>query len=336
MAVDALDSSVTEALRAWRVQHSAGIAVNDTLATCAPICSFKAGRDCFLEASERAGQGRDIGELLNALAPLLSEAERATIAAGWRAGRVEPVMDAVITQREMWFTARRAMKARLMMPLIVLLMASFIAPIPRLVAGGSMAEYLLSAVGPLLIAFAFWKFLFGTMSRARARGLAQGQVPPGTWLDRLLLAIPVVRSVEKSKNLAELATYLSNLISAGVVMSQSLETCARALSNGVYREAVQRCARLITTGNNLAAGLTDEKLWPREYVQAVDVGEKTGKLDETLARMANIYRDNYLRAVDQFAEWIPRVIYGIVCLFIIYGIYSMMISVSQLYNSAGI
>jgi type II secretory pathway component PulF len=336
MSIDALDPSVTEALRAWRMQHSAGIAVTDTLATCAPLCSFKSGRDCFLEASERAGEGRDIGELLNALAPLLSEAERETIAAGWRSGRVEPVMDAVIRQRELWAASRRAIKSRMMMPMIVLVMASLIGPLPGFIAGGDMQTYAVKAFGPLLIAFILWKVFFGMMSRARTRAAAHGNVAPATIYDRLLLAMPVVQNVERNRNLAELATYLSNLIGAGIMMSQALKTCARALSNGVYREAIEKCSTLTADGNLLSTGLTDGKLWPREYVQAIDVGEKTGKLDETLARMAGIYRDSYLRAVEAFAEWIPRVIYGIISLIIIYYIFSMLGVLAGFYNAAGI
>src|SRR5438045_3946421 len=100
MPIDPLDHSVTEALRAWRVQHSAGIDVMQSLNQCAQLCRDDIARTAFQNAAQRATSGEGHAGMLDALRPALNEAERAVINAGWQSGRVESVLDAVVTQRE--------------------------------------------------------------------------------------------------------------------------------------------------------------------------------------------------------------------------------------------
>jgi type IV pilus assembly protein PilC len=153
-------------------------------------------------------------------------------------------------------------------------------------------------------------------------------------MDRYKLELPVVKNVERNRCLAEFASVLSNLISAGVNITAALNTCSRAADNGIYRQAIARCAEVTKSGNPLSTALTPADLWPPEFVNAVDVGEKTGKLDEVLARYANQARDNYVRAVETFATWLPKVLYGLVALFIIYNIFKLALGYVSMLDQA--
>ena len=75
MPIDPLDHSVTEALRAWRVQHSAGIDVTQTLTQCAQLCHDDVARRAFQNAAQRATGGEGHTGMLDALRPALNEAE---------------------------------------------------------------------------------------------------------------------------------------------------------------------------------------------------------------------------------------------------------------------
>lgn len=338
MAADPLDHSVTEALRAFRVQHSAGVAVARSMETCATVCTLPAGRDCFLDASMRADKGDSIESMMSALSPVLSEAERAIIAAGWNGGRIEAVLDSVVSQRELWEQARRRIKSQMILPFVVLFMAAFIAPLPSFIAGNSsMIEYLLSVAAPIGIGYFLWRLIQKALwSRKADSAFAGPNAPPAppTNLDRYKLELPVVRNVERNRCLAEFASVLSNLIAAGVNITAALETCARAADNGIYRQAISRCAAVTKSGNLLTTSLTPADIWPPEFVNAVDVGEKTGKLDEVLARYADSARESYVRAVQTFAEWLPKLIYGVVALFVIYNIFKLALGYVNMLDSA--
>ena len=326
MPVDILDHSVTEALRSLRIQHASGISVEVSLTTCANMCTAPSGRNCFLEAAKRAQQGDSIESLMEALSPLLSESERATVAAGWNGGRIEAVLDSVVHQRELWYAARRRIRAQMIMPVVVLFIASFVAPLPGFIQNGSMTKYLISALVPLAICFFGWQWLAKVLwSRPAERGAGalKGPPAPPTSMDGYKMRIPIMAAIERNRCLAEFSSCLSNLLAAGVPITSALETCSRAMSNGLYREAVAKAAEITKSGNLLTTALFPAELWPTEFVAAVNVGEKSGTLDETLARYADHARESYIRAVDAFAEWLPRIIYGIIALFVIYQIFSM-------------
>ena len=327
MSVDTLDHSVTEALRALRVQHASGVSVEASLNTCATVCNTAYSKEAFLEAALRAKKGESIESLMDALSQLLSETERATVIAGWNGGRVEAVLDSVVAQRELWYSARRRIRAQMILPVLVLIIAAFVAPLPGLIAGQTgVFGYFATAFAPILICLIGWKFLANVLWGRKPDGMLRGpNAPPAPpdKTDEYKMKIPVLNSVERNRCLAEYASCLANLLSAGVPISQALDTCSRAMSNGLYRQAVARSAEVVRGGNLLTTSLFPTELWPQDFVAAVRVGEQSGKLDEVLARYADHARENYVRAIDAFAQWLPRVVYGIISIYVIYQILTM-------------
>lgn len=330
MMLDPLDATVTEALRAWLVQHDAGVSTQDALRTSAKVCGPARARACFEEAARRVDRGEEPERMLEALAPLLSEAERAVMVAGWKSGRVDGVMGAVVAQRELWTQARRQIRARLAMPALVLMAACFIAPLPNLIAGSSLVEYTFTAFTPILLAvFAYFAVDYFAHAKA-ARSLAA----PST-LDRIWLALPILGGMERLRNGSQCASTLAMMIDAGVLLSEGLDLCARTLPNGAYRAELARFAAHIRKGEPLgtavAAGSGD--LWPMEFAAAVRTGEATGRLDDTLGRLGAQWREAYVQRVEMLAAWLPRFMYALVACFVIYNILKMAATVFGAYSN---
>lgn len=321
MPIDPLDHSVTEALRAWRVQHNAGIDVTSTLTSCATLCQAPAAKESFQNAAQQT-QGGDIAGILNALRPALSEAERAVINTGWQSGRVEAVLDAVVAQRELWAAARTKIRSGLVLPVFILFFASFLAPLPGFIAGsGTAGGYLLNAMLPLLIAYAAWRVFERSLTSRSGK------------FDALRLDLPLISHLEKARCLSEFASTLSLLVAAGTGISAALEICARAASNSVYGAEILRCAAFVAKGNPLSSAMHAGKLWPHEFISAVRIGEESGSLDDTLARLGNQLRDQYSRAIEELAAWIPRLVYGLIALFVIFQIFKLVLGLAGLYDS---
>ncbi|MCY3022043.1 MAG: type II secretion system F family protein [Planctomycetota bacterium] len=319
---DPFDHSVTEALRAWRMQHGAGIDTVQTLLMCAPICRSSRARACFEAASQRISGGDGIEGALQALSPVLSEAERFVIAAGWSGGRVEAALDAVVAQRELWLQTRSKIRSGMVLPVLVLLVASFVAPLPGFLVGeGSIQGYLFSALLPLAIAGVAWK-VFSALLTSR---------PPG--LDSLLLTVPLARQYEKQRSLSEFSSLLSLLLNAGVPIIQALQLCGRAVRNSLYREEIARCAAIVEKGQPLSSALKPGRFWPPEYVAAVATGEKAGSLDAMLGRLGDQARERYTAAVMVFSLLLPKLIYGMVGLFVIWQIFQLVSRLAGVYNS---
>jgi type II secretory pathway component PulF len=332
MAIDPLDTSVTAALRAWRTQHSAGVALSVALGLCAPLCDTTETRQCFQDACARAGGSADIEGIFAALRPLFTEAERGVLLAGWKSGRIEEVMDAVAGQREQWALARSKVRSGMLLPAAILLMASFIAPLPGFFAeGGSGLGYLISAFTPLLIAYLAWRFI-GNLALARAR-----RTPADTArmerLDEIVLGLPIAGEMDRQRNQAEFAGTLGLLISAGMPITTALDICASAMPNSVYGREVARCAAAVREGGvPLSSVIQAGPLWPPRFIAAVVVGEQSGTLDAALARLASQAREEYTRAVERLAEWLPRLVYGLVALFVLFNIVKLLVMLSGFYQ----
>jgi len=334
MASDPFDPSVTAALRAWRVQHGAGVPVAQALATSATVCASGTAQASF--AGARAAAGGAIDDVLAALRPVLSEAERALLAAGWKSGHVERVLDALATQREQWAAARSKVRSGLVLPLAVLLLAAFVAPLPDFISGGSAGGYIASALAPLAVAGVVW---FAVSHVLRSRAQRSTTFDPA-WaqplaFDKALLALPLAGEMERQRNLAEFATLLGLFHEAGMPITQALELCARAAVSSVYAQEIMRCAGSVRQGLPLSSALQARPLWPPGFVAAVVVGEKSGALDTALARLGQQAREEYGRSVARLASWIPKLVYACIALFVIYLIVQAVGALAGFYRSVG-
>jgi type II secretory pathway component PulF len=334
MGIDPLDPFVTEALRAWLVQYEAGIAPSEALRLAGTVCRSHTAQAAFADGAQRAARGSDAAEVLAVLAAVLPESERAVLAAGFKSGRLDAALGSVIGKRELWHATRAKIRARLALPGIVLLMAAFIIPLPGLVLGGSMWIYVLSVAAPLAVAGAVWH-LAGAAARARiASPVQEGQAVPApvSRLDGLLLNLPVVAGLERARNLGESAGLLADLLGAGVVLSEALATCARTAPNGEYRGDLSRMAQQVLTGTPLAQALTPGRLWPADFCAALAVGEHAGALEETARRLGRQWREQYAADVEQLGEWLPRLLYALVVLFILWGILQVVVQIIPHYS----
>jgi type II secretory pathway component PulF len=212
------------------------------------------------------------------------------------------------------------------LPLMVLLLAAFVAPLPAFVSGGSVMGYMAAVLLPLIVALAVWQ--------AGARMFAS-RVEGGVWhevLDLLLLQTPVVRGVERERNLGDFASLLGLQLAAGVPINRALETCARCLPNGHYRAAVTEALNQVQNGRPLSKTLGSE-LFPQEFVATVAVGEQAGALDASLKRYAAQARENYARAVQGLTAWLQRGLYVVVALFVLFNIARLALTVFAGYGS---
>lgn len=335
MGIDPLDDRVTEALRAWAVQHGAGLGLAQALALCGSVAPPGRAQGCFEVASARASAGENIEQVLEALAPVLTDGERLVLAAGWNAGRIDGVLAAVLEQRELWARTRRSIRAKMALPVLMLVLVCFIGPVIVLVGGGSLVAALATGLGPLLGAFVVWR-LGAALFDARARQAAAGEArpaPPGL-LDRLLLRLPVVAAVERDNNLSAFAYQLAQLLGAGVILSESLAACMRVVPNGLYRAEIFRARQHVQEGRTLSSALRGGALWPTEFIVALAVGEEAGKLEEVLLRLARQARERYARSVELLAEWLPRAAYALVALYIIGMIAMGIMTVVGIYSKA--
>ncbi len=119
--------------------------------------------------------------------------------------------------------------------------------------------------------------------------------------DRLLLRLPLVGGLLRKAAVSRFARTLATLLASGVSILDGLEVTAKTAGNRVVEEAVTKSRASIVAGDTIAGPLQQSGAFPPLVVQMVDAGERTGALDEMLARVADFYDRETSAAADAMA-----------------------------------
>lgn len=131
-------------------------------------------------------------------------------------------------------------------------------------------------------------------------------------VDPLLLRIPVIGGLIRKSAIARFTRTLSTLVASGVPLLTSFQICTRVIRNLAIRDAVQAGASGIQEGKSISYGLAKGGHFPPMVLHMISIGEMTGKLDDLLGRVANIYDDEVDDAVDAITGLLqPAMIVGV-------------------------
>lgn len=102
------------------------------------------------------------------------------------------------------------------------------------------------------------------------------------------LKIPLVGPLVHSVLLARFARTLGILLEAGIPQLTALQTSGRTIGNAALEQAVERaCERIRNDGASLSAALGQERLFSRDLLSMMSVGEEVGRLPHVLESMAD-------------------------------------------------
>ena len=108
----------------------------------------------------------------------------------------------------------------------------------------------------------------------------------------IILKLPLMGKLSAYGQLARFCRNLGTLITSGVPITKSLEITANTLSNLHFKNDVISISKSLTKGKNI--GETMRKGFPEFpplVSRMISVGEKTGKLDETLLYLGDFFED---------------------------------------------
>lgn len=107
--------------------------------------------------------------------------------------------------------------------------------------------------------------------------------------DKRLLGLPLVGDLVGKLEVARFSRTLGTLLGNGVTLLTALSIVKETLNNTVMSEGLSAVATQLKEGKGLGKPLMETGLFPKLAVHLVQVGEETGKLQEMLIRVADIY-----------------------------------------------
>lgn len=151
--------------------------------------------------------------------------------------------------------------------------------------------------------------------------------------DRWLLGTPLLGGLLLRLEVARFARTLGTLLQAGVPLLQALAVVKEVAVNRVVIEALERLHDGIKRGGGIAPPLAASRVFPPLAVHMVRVGEETGRLEEMLSKVADVYEGEVRTAVKRLIAVLePAIILtlGVVVLLIVVAILLAIFGINEL------
>jgi len=105
-------------------------------------------------------------------------------------------------------------------------------------------------------------------------------------LDEFVLRVPLVGRVVRTLAIARFSWAMQLMYEAGAPVSETIMRAMSATNNAAFRARGQRILDVIQGGGTIRQGLERTGLFPLDYLEMVSVGEESGRLPESLGRVA--------------------------------------------------
>lgn len=302
-------------------------------------------KEIIIEILGRVTEGSSFHDALARHSRIFSEFYISMVKAGEASGKLSEILNRVSFYLEDSLSLKRKIKASLAYPVIVVSIAILITtflmikvvptfkqifegmggtlPLPtQILIGISIFLrknflYMFILLGLLVILF---KKYYST---------SQGRLK----IDMFLLTMPVFGDLFTKIAIARFCRTFSTLVSSGVPVLTALDIVGATSGNKVIEEVVLETKKFVQEGESISSPLSRKKIFPPMVVRMIYVGEKTGKLEEMLAKIAHFYEEEVDVAVGALTSMIePLVIgfLGIVVGGIVISLFLPIIKITQL------
>ena len=135
------------------------------------------------------------------------------------------------------------------------------------------------------------------------------------FFDSIMLKAPVFGDLLKKVGLSRFASTFAQMTRSGVPILEALNITAVATGNKVLGKTILEAKNVVERGEPLSSALAKDSNFSTMLVQMLMAGEKTGKVDEMLEKIAEFYEDEVdatLSGLTSLIEPLLIVVLGIV------------------------
>ena len=303
-------------------------------------------RHILEEVADHVRSGGTLSDGLSNHSKILDKLYCNMVKAGEAGGVLDVVLDRVATFMEKSIRTAKKVKAAMIYPSVVMVVAVAIvtllmvvvvpkfeaifqqmlkgAPMPgptRVVIGVSdffVEQKWLAMAGIVVLVFAF----IGLKRSKRG----------SRFFDWLAINLPKFGDVIVKSNVARITRTFGTLLDSGVPILQALLITRETLTNSFFSDSMTKMHDAVRDGEPLANPMGQEKVFPTMVTSMVEIGEETGELPAMLNRVADNYDediDNAVAALISIIEPIMIVFLAVVVGFIVIALFLPIVSIIE-------
>lgn len=287
----------------------AGLPVKRCLNT---IVAGLTGKLCeaFSAIARAISDGQTISDTMAKFPKFFSPLDILVVQAAEQSGKLPQAFELLSKWHDFNNRLHRILLSGMLFPLLIITVAAFVAPVPKLVLGGFnflryfYQVFIILAVFyiPVIVVFCIVRF---TPPAGQLRVL----------LDSLVIRIPLLGQAVRHLALSRYCRVFNMLYSAGIPIVQCAEKAPTAAGNAIIAELFKPAAQSAKNGNPVSEGFSKEL--PGDFRELWSTGEETGKLDDITHRLADSHADTGRFLLETFCKWLPRILYFLICIWMI-------------------
>ncbi|GAC27602.1 type II secretion system inner membrane protein GspF [Brumicola pallidula] len=273
--------------------------IEEALLAVAEQCEKPRHKNMMMAVRSKVVEGHGFAEALSEFPYVFDNLFRAMVAAGEKSGHLDTVLNRLAQYTENREKTRNQIIQALVYPLIMMTVAVavvimlLVQVVPTIVGqfdqmgqelptitnvlitiSNAVQNYgIYAAILFVLIIFLVAKLL--TIPRIRLK------------YDKKLLRMPFVGRLTRSTNTARFARTLSILTASAVPLLESMRIAGNVLENLHLKGAVKEAASKVKEGSSLRSALDHAKIFPPMMMHMIASGERSGELQQMLARAAD-------------------------------------------------
>ncbi len=149
--------------------------------------------------------------------------------------------------------------------------------------------------------------------------------------DAMLLKMPIFGDLICKVSVSRFCRTFATLSQSGVPVLDTLEIVGKTCGNAVIEKVVDEVKASVREGQPIAEPLAKSPAFPPMVTRMIAIGEKSGKMEKMLSKVAEFYDDQVDTAVDGLTKLIEPLIIGflgIVVGFIVVALFMPILSLS--------
>lgn len=180
----------------------------------------------------------------------------------------------------------------------------------------------------------YWWAILGTLILSGFLFRHYIHTEPGRdWWDRLKLSFPIVGPLIQKIEISHFARTLGTLLGSGVPVLQAITIVRETVDNVIISREIDGARKKIKEGSGIADPLRTCEFVPPLAIHMITVGEETGKLEEMLIRVADIYDNdiqNSLKSLISLLEPMMILLMGGLVGFIVISMLMAIFSINTM------
>lgn len=304
-----------------------GMPVVYSLQTLEEATINQAFRSVIIGVRQQIEGGAMLSEAFHTYPDVFDELYIAMFSAGEQGGMLSETAARIAQYLEASARLRRKVKSALMYPTIVLCLAGvittgliiWIVPVfasiyTEMGAKLPTPTQLLVDFSQILRSYAIWVFGGLTILGIVFSKWKKTEHGEFVW-DKIKISFPVLGELNRKVAFARFSQTFAQLTRSGVPILRALEIVSYATGSKVLGKVILDAIPAVERGETLSSALDRSKVYPRLLINMLTAGEKTGKVDEMLQKIAEFYDDEVetmLAGLTSLLEPLLIVVLGVI------------------------